>query len=602
MTEPHFRTEQLHLSGVTHGYGDRELFNGVELVIAAGEHAAVVGENGAGKSTLLRILAGIEAPVEGTARRHGRVGYLAQTSGLSARLTVADAIDDALRTLREMEAELERLEAGLASAGPAELETYGNLQTQYQLREGYAAESRVEAALDRLGLGGVDRGRTLGSLSGGEQERVALACLLADPADILLLDEPTNHLDASGTAWLEGRLAAHRGAVVVVSHDRVLLRKVAATVIEVDAERRSVNRYGNGYDGYLKEKRAERQRWVQQYHGWLDAMAAERRQADTVAGRMGYARRRDNDKAAFDFKTGTWERAAASKIRNAQERLRRLEDNPVERPPERLKLEAGLDGGLKGRLHGGPEGEPDGGPGTAAGSRGGAAGSAGGPSGNGHQEASDGVLCARNTRVPGRLVVPEFRVDRGQKILITGPNGAGKSTLLSVLAGTLEPAAGQVVRHGRIGYLQQELELPTYPNLRLLPAFAAGLGGNIDDHAEALLRLGLFRTSEFHVPVGALSAGQQRRLALARLLLGHKDIMLLDEPSNHLAPALVEELESALAEFDGTVVMVSHDRALGEWFDACADRPRGRAGDGASGRWVRYTMADGMLEKVAQPA
>ncbi|MFP3461465.1 ABC-F family ATP-binding cassette domain-containing protein [Arthrobacter globiformis] len=599
MTEPHFRTEQLHLSGVSHGYGDRELFTGVELVIGAGEHAAVVGENGAGKSTLLRILAGIEAPAEGAARRHGRVGYLAQTSGLSARLTVADAIDDALRALRGMEAELERLEEGLASAGPAELEAYGNLQTQYQLREGYAAESRVEAALDRLGLGGVDRGRMLGSLSGGEQERVALACLLADPADILLLDEPTNHLDASGTAWLEGRLATHRGAVVVVSHDRVLLRKVAAAVIEVDAERRTVNRYGNGYDGYLKEKRAERQRWVQQYHGWLDAMAAERRQADTVSDRMGYARRRDNDKAAFDFKTGTWERAAASKIRNAQERLRRLEDNPVERPPERLKLDAGLDVALNGRPDGGTS---DGGPEGTAATAAGAAGSAGGDSGNGNQAGVDGVLHARNTQVPGRLDVPEFRVDRGQKILITGPNGAGKSTLLSVLAGTLEPAAGHVVRNGRIGYLQQELELPQHPTLRLLPAFAAGLGGNIDDHAEALLRLGLFRASEFHVPVGALSAGQQRRLALARLLLGHKDIMLLDEPSNHLAPALVEELESALAEFDGTVVMVSHDRALGEWFDGCADRSRGRAGEGASGRWLRYTMADGALEKAALPA
>ncbi|MFE5838461.1 ABC-F family ATP-binding cassette domain-containing protein [Arthrobacter sp. NPDC056493] len=594
MTDPHFRTEQLYLSGVSHGYGDRELFTGVELVIAAGEHAAVVGENGAGKSTLLRILAGIEPPAEGTAQRHGRVGYLAQTSGLSARLTVADAIDDALRALREMEAELERLEAGLASAGPAELEAYGNLQTQYQLREGYAAESRVEAALDRLGLGGVDRGRTLGSLSGGEQERVALACLLADPADILLLDEPTNHLDASGTAWLEGRLAAHRGAVVVVSHDRVLLRKVAAAVIEVDAERRTVNRYGNGYDGYLKEKRAERQRWVQQYHGWIDAMAAERRQADTVAGRMGYARRRDNDKAAFDFKTGTWERAAASKIRNAQERLRRLEDNPVERPPERLKLDGGFDGGANGKLDGGF----DAGRGAALGS----GGSAGGGTGSGREEAADGVLLARNTRVPGRLDVPEFRVDRGQKILITGPNGAGKSTLLSVLAGTLEPAAGQVVRHGRTGYLQQELELPEHPSMGLLPAFAAGLGGNIDDHAEALLRLGLFRTSEFHVPVGALSAGQQRRLALARLLLGHKDIMLLDEPSNHLAPALVEELESALAEFGGTVVMVSHDRALGEWFDGCAGRSRVRAHEGASGTWLRYTMADGTLEEVALPA
>ncbi|MDQ0620271.1 ABC-F family ATP-binding cassette domain-containing protein [Arthrobacter globiformis] len=568
MTESNARTEQLHLSGVSHGYGDRELFSGVDLAISAGEHAAVVGENGAGKSTLLRILAGIEAPGDGTVQRHGRVGYLAQTSGLPARLTVADAINNALLALREMEAELERLEDGLAAAGPNELEAYGNLQTQYQLREGYAAESRVEAALDRLGLGGVDRGRALGSLSGGEQERVALACLLADPADILLLDEPTNHLDAAGTAWLEGRLAAHRGAVVVVSHDRVLLRKVAAAVIEVDAERRTVNRYGSGYDGYLKEKRAERQRWVQQYHGWLDAMASEQRQADTVTSRMGYARRRDNDKAGFDFKTGTWERAAASKVRNAQERLRRLEDNPVERPPERLKLDAGLDGA-------GPDldGEP--------------------------RDPADRVLHARNTQVPGRLDVPEFRVERGQKILITGPNGAGKSTLLSVLAGTLEPAAGQVVRHGRIGYLQQELELPEHPSLRLLPAFAAGLGGNIDHHAEALLRLGLFRTSEFHVPVGALSAGQQRRLSLARLLLGHNEVMLLDEPTNHLAPVLVEELESALADFSGTVVMVSHDRALGEWFDRCADRSRGRAGEGTPGTWLRYTMAEGTLEKAA---
>jgi macrolide transport system ATP-binding/permease protein len=591
MTEPNFRTGQLHLSGVSHGYGDRELFTGVELVIAAGEHAAVVGENGAGKSTLLRILAGIETPAEGTAQRHGRVGYLAQTSGLSARLTVADAIDDALRALREMEAELERLEDGLAAAGPAELEAYGNLQTQYQLREGYAAESRVEAALDRLGLGGVDRGRTLGSLSGGEQERVALACLLADPADILLLDEPTNHLDASGTAWLEGRLAAHRGAVVVVSHDRVLLRKVAAAVIEVDAERRTVNRYGNGYDGYLKEKRAERQRWVQQYHGWIDAMAAERRQADTVAGRMGYARRRDNDKAAFDFKTGTWERAAASKIRNAQERLRRLEDNPVERPPERLKLDAGLDGGL------------DGGPDPAADSGGGAGGSssAGLPGADTRKPAmgccmpatprclagwtypSSGWIAARKSSSPGPTVPGSPHCSRSWPERSSRPRARWCATAGSAIC-------------------SRSWSCPSIQSLRLLPAFAAGLGGNIDTHAEALLRLGLFRTSEFHVPVGALSAGQQRRLALARLLLGHKDVMLLDEPSNHLAPALVEELESALAEFDGTVVMVSHDRALGEWFDGCADRSRGRAGEGASGRWLRYTMADGMLEKVALPA
>jgi macrolide transport system ATP-binding/permease protein len=344
--------------------------------------------------------------------------------------------------------------------------------------------------------------------------------------------------------------------VVVVSHDRVLLRKVASTVIEVDAERRTVNRYGNGYEGYLREKAAERQHWAQQYHGWLDAMAAERLQADTVAGRMGYARQRDGDKMGFDFKAGTWQKAVTSKVRNAQERLRRLEENPIDRPPVPLKLATDLRADV-----------------------------AAGP-----------ALEAKGVAVPGRLEPTDFRVEAGQKILITGPNGAGKSTLLSVLAGTLEPATGTVVRHGRIGYLQQELELPQRPGLRLLPAFAAGLGGNIDEHAEALLRLGLFRTSEFHVPVGSLSAGQQRRLALARLLLGGFGTMLVDEPTNHLAPVLVEQLEAALSDFEGTLVMVSHDRALGEWFSTCAgeNSPGNRSGDGA-GNWLRYAMRDGAL-------
>ena len=132
-----------------------------------------------------------------------------------------------------------------------------------------------------------------------------------------------------------------------------------------------------------------------------------------------------------------------------------------------------------------------------------------------------------------------------------------------------------------MGYLQQELDLPQRPSLRLLPAFAAGLGGNIDEHAEALLRLGLFRTSEFHVPVGSLSAGQQRRLALARLLLGGYSTLIVDEPTNHLAPVLVEQLEAALADFTGTLVMVSHDRALREWFDRCASSAESRGVAGA---------------------
>ncbi|MDI2035689.1 ABC-F family ATP-binding cassette domain-containing protein [Paenarthrobacter nitroguajacolicus] len=554
-------TDHLYLSGVSHGYGDRQLLNAVDLVIHHGEHVAIVGENGAGKSTLLRLLSGVEMPDDGEAGLAGsptyRVGYLAQTHGFDEAVTVGDAIDSSLASLRSLEERIAELEGDLADADPEELELYGSLHTEYQLREGYAAESRVEAALDKLGLGGLDRRRTLGSLSGGEQERVALACLLADPAEALLLDEPTNHLDAAGTAWLESRLAAHRGTVVVVSHDRVLLRKVAAGIVEVDAERRSVNRYGSGYDGYLREKAAERARWVQQYGQWLDAMAAERLQAATVADGMGYGRKRDNDKMAFGFKTGTWQSAAASKVRNAQERLRRLEENPVDRPPVPLTLAAPVKA-------------------VALAS-------------------SDFAVEARDVSVPGRLEPTDFAVAAGQKVLITGPNGAGKSTLLSVLAGSLESATGAVSTHGPVGYLQQELHVPSRPGLRLLPAFAAGLGGNIDEHAEGLLRLGLFRPAEFHVPVGSLSAGQQRRLALARLLLGGFETMIVDEPTNHLAPALVEQLEEALAAFAGTVVIVSHDRALGEWFDRCAATRPSPATPSAPAQWVRYAMENGRL-------
>jgi macrolide transport system ATP-binding/permease protein len=207
------------------------------------------------------------------------------------------------------------------------------------------------------------------------------------------------------------------------------------------------------------------------------------------------------------------------------------------------------------------------------------------------------VLSARGVSVPDRLRPTDFEAGTGDKILITGPNGAGKSTLLSVLAGTLEPAEGTVSRPARVGYLQQELELPERPSLRLLPAFVAGLGGNIDEHAEALLRLGLFRTSEFHVPVGSLSAGQQRRLALARLLLGGYSTLIVDEPTNHLAPVLVEQLEEALADFAGTLVMVSHDRALRDWFARNAKKSEKSRTDEA-GRWLRYSMDQGVLARA----
>jgi macrolide transport system ATP-binding/permease protein len=164
-----------------------------------------------------------------------------------------------------------------------------------------------------------------------------------------------------------------------------------------------------------------------------------------------------------------------------------------------------------------------------------------------------------DVRVGNRLIVPELTVGGRQRLLVHGPNGAGKTTLLRVLAGALAPDTGHVTRHGRIGYLAQEIPVD-HPRRTLLATFADGRPE--EDHVDALLALGLFRPADLRVPVGALSAGQRRRLALARLLTGRLDLLLLDEPSNHLSPTLVTELEEAMDTFTGALVVVSHDRAL----------------------------------------
>lgn len=519
-------TEHLSLSGVSHGYGGKLLLDDVDLLISHGERVALVGENGAGKSTILRLLSGRESPDSGVVHLSSSVGYLAQTLDHPASDTVGQVIDAALSFQREMEADLRALEAELETADDVVLARYGDLQTQFALHGGYEVDARVDSAMQHLGLAPISRDRPLSSLSGGEQERLALACLLADPAAILLLDEPTNHLDDDAVTWLERQLASHRGAVLAVSHDRAFLRNFATVIVEIDADQLMLKRYGNGYEGYLAAKESERRRWEQEYQQWLDAQQTERRKAATVEQRMGYGRVRDGDKMGFDFKQGTVQEAMTSQKRNALERLRRLQENPVERPPQPLALSARFGGRS---LHG-------------------------------------DVVTVSGLVVADRLSVPSLRVTAGEKLLVTGPNGAGKTTLLNAIAGEATDYAGAVRHRGRLGYLPQELAPPPNPSHRLLPAFAAGLRGDIDEHADRLLRLGLFRSADLTVPLGGLSAGQYRRLALARLLVGHYDILLFDEPTNHLSPVLVGELEEALAGFAGTLVVVSHDRELRHWF------------------------------------
>ncbi|MEW1760650.1 ribosomal protection-like ABC-F family protein [Streptomyces cyaneofuscatus] len=519
---------QLTMKDVSKAYGDRSVLDQVTLTVRPGEKAAVIGENGSGKSTLLRLLAGAERPDSGeiTVRFPGSTGYLAQTLALDPADTVQDAVDAALAELRALEVAIREAEESLSAgreATEAELAAYGDLLTAYEERDGYRADARTEAALHGLGLAHLTRDRALSTLSGGEQSRLALACVLAAAPELLLLDEPTNHLDVRAVNWLEDHLRAHRGTVVAITHDRAFLERVTSVILEVDRDLRTVTRYGDGWEGYRTAKAAARRRWAQEHQEYLSDLARTAELVDAAGQRL--AATGKDPKQGFGKHRRSHEAKLSGQVRAARTRLEALRRTPVPAPPKPLAF-------------------------------------TGRPALAGESSAFDGPLAElEDVSVGDRLHLPALRVEAGARLLVTGGNGAGKTTLLRVLAGDLAPDTGTVLRHARVGYLPQEL--PARPTRRtLLATFAAGRPGFPDEYADELLGLGLFRPEDLGVPVASLSIGQQRRLALARLVTRPADLLVLDEPTNHVALSLVEEVEAALAQYPGAVVVVSHDRSF----------------------------------------
>jgi macrolide transport system ATP-binding/permease protein len=524
------RTAQLALHSVTKRYTDRVVLDRVDLTVRPGEKVGVIGDNGAGKSTLLKLLAGVERPDNGEVRlvAPGGVGYLAQTLELLASATVQDAVDLALADLREIEARMRAIESEMAASGEgldALMEVYGGLAERYEARGGYEADARVDIALHGLGLPNLERDRVLGTLSGGERSRLALAATLAARPELLLLDEPTNDLDDQAVRWLEEHLRAHRGTVVAVTHDRVFLERLTSTILEV-AERKIV-RYGNGYGGYLAAKAAARRRRLREYEEWRQEIDRNQRLVKANAARLDDIPRKVPLAvfAAGPFRARGRGHGTMSRIRIAKGRLDHLTHNPVAPAPERLTFTARIN--------------------TAG------------------QEENAAELT--NVRVGTRLQVESLRIRPGERLLVTGPNSAGKTTLMRVLSGELQPEEGTVRRPGRVGHLHQE-ETTWPPGLTVVQAFARGRAGDLDEHAETLLSLGLFSPADLRQRVDDLSYGQRRRIELARLVTEPVDLLLLDEPTNHLSPALVEELEEALTTYKGALVIVTHDRRIRERF------------------------------------
>lgn len=551
------------LRSATVRFADRVVLDRVDLVVGPTARIALVGDNGAGKSTLLALLSGDVLPVAGEAQLvlPGGTAHAAQDPRFPTGSTVAQAIDLLLADLRAVEAEIQHVSDRLAAVGTEEqsalLDQLGELIDRFEARDGHGVDLRVDAGLEQLGLGGLDRSRQVASLSGGERARLALATALASRAELLLLDEPTNDLDDQALAWLERRLAAHRGALLVATHDRAFLDPFADDIVQVRDGR--LSRSGDGYAGYLAARAAERRRQAELHEEWRTELARSEALVSANASRLAaIPRKLELDGFGHGaFRARSRDHGAVSRIRMAKARVAALRAAPVPPPPEPLRFDPGFAETADGIAAAAPTGADAQRPDRCA------------------LISLSGIRCTDGAA----LRMDAWTIRRGDRWLVTGPNGAGKTTLLRVLAGELTAQHGTIERHAglRTSWLRQEVA--SAPARSVAEYVGGALGLHRVDAADRLGRFGLLPEEAFERPVAALSVGQRRRLELAIMLATPSDLILLDEPTNHLAPELVEQLEDALDAFDGAVVTVTHDR---RWIERAGGSSRVRIDDGAA--------------------
>ena len=504
----------LSCTGVHKFYQDSHVLNGVSLTVENTDRIGIVGDNGCGKSTLLRILTDRELPDSfehdepQIARAAGlRIGYLAQNAGLDGAKTVREEMTDAFAPLLAAQEEMRRLEKKLETGlTEAETDEYARLSAFFEINDGYTTDVRIRTVLYGMGFAESDLDRTVSGFSGGEKTRLALCKLLLEAPDLLILDEPTNHLDFQTIGWLEEYLKGWRGALLIVSHDRFFLDRLCTSICEI--VRGTLTRYKGNYTAFTK----------------LRAESWERQQKEYEAQQREIAKLEDYI-ARNKVRAST---AKSAKSREKQlEKIERIE-RPVGEaktaklrftyatvPPIDLLEVKNID-------------------------------------------LTVGTGSARHTLMENI----SFTVRRGEKIGIIGENGAGKSTLLKVLRniiphkGIVKWAAGT-----RLGCFEQESE-----SLDPFATVFDELHGRYPTLSDFEVRslLGQVRLTGENVfkETGVISGGERAKLCFAILMMEHGNVLLLDEPTNHLDLATKEILEAALAEFDGTILFVSHDRYL----------------------------------------
>ncbi len=498
----------LQLEHVSKSFGGRTLFADATIRLEEYDRLALVGPNGAGKTTLLRIISGEEDADSGriVLAKDARIGYLEQEAIEMGENPIFEEVLSSQVEILEAERRLKKLESELG-ANPTEqqLAAAGRARDNYEILGGYTIESKVRSVLFGLGFKEDDLNRLTSEFSGGWQMRLALAKLLVRNPEVLLLDEPTNHLDLESVRWLESFLRGYTGTVIVVSHDRAFMDNMVDRVAEIDNGQ--VILYKGNYTAYLKarDQRIEQLR------------AEQKQQLEEIARLEAFVEK-------FRYK--------ATKARQAQDRekkLERLRQNLVAIPEERKTVHFNFQ-------------QPE--------------------------RTGDEVVKARglvkrygdNTVYDGL----DFSLYRGEKVALVGPNGSGKSTLLKMIAGALEPDAGTIeygVRVSKTYYAQHQLEELNSGNTVFEELDRVAPGWTIAQ-VRTLLGAFLFNGDDVDKKVSVLSGGEKSRLALAKMLVAPRPLLCLDEPTNHLDISSADVLEQALQHFDGTILLITHDRHL----------------------------------------
>lgn len=519
------------LQQVSISFAERDVLKEIDLHIGAQQRIAVLGDNGAGKSTLLRVLAGTLSPTRG--HRHmqipGGIAMAGQNPIFAQKSTIQDVIDGYHHRFRDLERLLDAIGARLARADEAASERlmlqFAQVTQLYESQQGYSVNQKLTVALEHLGLGDLEREKEVATLSGGQRSRLALAAVLCAESQFLLLDEPTNDLDDTALAWLEEKLQNYRGAMVVVSHDRVFLRKFAQHIVQI--EQGKLKHYSDGYGGFLRAKKLERDQTIAKHQAWTRELERARRLVVKNTDRVAAVPRK-REKAGFGhgaFRQRSRTHGSTSRIRQAKSRIDELTVQPATVPIQQLHFALPRSIGQS-------------------------------------EEPTEELITleAISRRNSPKLSVDSLTIRAGERWLVSGANGAGKTTLLRVLAGELPAESGEIFHAPGLSvrWLRQDLHI--IPGDSLLEAFALAVDAYLPEAWLQLTQLGLFEPQDFNRHPRTLSVGQQRRLELAVAISSEAEILLLDEPTNHLSPELVEQVENALTTYAGTVITVTHDR------------------------------------------